>query len=141
MSWIYQGKKFTETDIPENGIGFIYHMSVILNGNTYAYIGKKNFFSNVKKKLGKKALALVTDKRLKKYTKEQKANFENYYSSNQQLKEAHKAGCKIKREILIICYSATELTYQEVKHQFKYEVLEKEGYLNANILGKFFRSK
>ena len=75
MSWIYLGKEFTEANIPENGIGFIYHMSVILNGNTYAYIGKKNFFSNVKKKLGKKALALVTDKRLKKYTKEQKANF------------------------------------------------------------------
>ena len=141
MSWIYQGKKFTETNIPENGIGFIYHMSVILNGNTYAYIGKKNFFSNVKKKLGKKALALVTDKRLKKYTKEQKANFENYYSSNQQLKEAYKAGVMIKREILLICYSATELTYQEVKHQFKYEVLEKENYLNANILGRFYKTK
>ena len=141
MSWIYQGKKFTETNIPENGIGFIYHMSVILNGNTYAYIGKKNFFSNVKKKLGKKALALVTDKRLKKYTKEQKANFENYYSSNQQLKEAYKAGLIIKREILLICYSSTELTYQEVKHQFKYEVLEKEEYLNANILGRFYKTK
>jgi len=141
MSWIYQGKKFTETNIPENGIGFIYHMSVILNGNTYAYIGKKNFFSNVKKKLGKKALALVTDKRLKKYTKEQKANFENYYSSNQQLKEAYKAGVTIKREILLICFSATELTYQEVKHQFKYEVLEKENYLNANILGRFYKTK
>ncbi len=141
MNWIYQGKKFTETNIPENGIGFIYHMSVILNGNTYAYIGKKNFFSNVKKKLGKKALALVTDKRLKKYTKEQKVNFENYYSSNQQLKEAYKAGVIIKREILLICYSATELTYQEVKHQFKYEVLEKENYLNANILGRFYKTK
>jgi len=141
MSWIYQGKKFTETNIPENGIGFVYHMSVILNGNTYAYIGKKNFFSNVKKKLGKKALALVTDKRLKKYTKEQKANFENYYSSNQQLKEAYKAGVMIKREILLICFSSTELTYQEVKHQFKYEVLEKENYLNANILGRFYKTK
>jgi len=50
MSWIYQGKKFTETDIPENGIGFIYHMSVILNGNTYAYIGKKEFLFKCKKK-------------------------------------------------------------------------------------------
>ena len=141
MSWIYQGKEFTEAHIPENGIGFIYHMSVILNGNTYAYIGKKNFFSNVKKKLGKKALAQVTDKRLKKYTRESKPSFMNYYSSNQQLKEAHKAGLIIKREILMICYSATELTYQEVKHQFKYEVLERKEYLNANILGKFFRSK
>jgi uncharacterized protein YqgQ len=47
----------------------------------------------------------------------------------------------IKREILLICYSATELTYQEVKHQFKYEVLEKENYLNANILGRFYKTK
>jgi hypothetical protein len=141
MSWIYEGKEFQEVDIPEGAVGFIYHMSVILNGNSYAYIGKKNFFSNVKKKLGKKALALVTDKRLKKYTREQKPNFMNYYSSNQQLKEAHKAGLVIRREILMICYSATELTYQEVKHQFKYEVLEKENYLNANILGKFYKIK
>jgi hypothetical protein len=141
MSWIYQGKEFDESCIPEGAVGFIYHMSVILNGNSYAYIGKKNFFSNVKKKLGKKALAQVTDKRLKKYTRELKPNFMNYYSSNQQLKEAHKAGFIIKREILMICYSATELTYQEVKHQFKYEVLEKEGFLNGNILGKFYKTK
>jgi uncharacterized protein YqgQ len=141
MSWIYKSKQFDESCIPEGSVGFIYHMSVILNGNTYAYIGKKNFFSNVKKKLGKKALALVTDKRLKKYTRDIKPSFMNYYSSNQQLKEAHKAGLIIKREILMICYSATELTYQEVKHQFKYEVLEKENYLNANILGRFYKTK
>lgn len=141
MSWIYRSKQFDESCIPKGSVGFIYHMSVILNGNTYAYIGKKNFYGNIKKPLGKKALALVTDKRLKKYTRELKPNFMNYYSSNQQLKEAHKAGLIIKREILMICYSATELTYQEVKHQFKYEVLEKENYLNANILGRFFKIK
>lgn len=141
MSWTYKGVEFTEINIPENAIGFVYHMSVILNGHTYAYIGKKNFFANIKKPMGKKALAMSTDKRLKKYTRELKPNFMNYYSSNQQLKEAHKAGCVIKREILVICYSAMELTYQEVKHQFKYEVLEKEGFLNGNILGRFFRSK
>ena len=116
-------------------------MTAIIDGKSIAYIGKKNFFSNVKKKLGKKALALVTDKRLKKYTREQKPNFMNYYSSNQQLKEAYKAGVMIKREILMICYSATELTYQEVKHQFKYEVLEKEEFLNGNILGRFYKIK
>lgn len=141
MSWIHEGKVFDESNIPEGAIGFIYHMSVILNGHSYAYIGKKNFFANIKKPMGKKALAQTTDKRLKKYTRVLKPNFMNYFSSNQQLKEAHKAGCKIKREILMICYSATELTYQEVKHQFKYEVLEKEGYLNGNILGKFYKFK
>ena len=139
--WIYNGAEFNESHIPEKAVGFVYHMSVILNGNTYAYIGKKNFFANVKKPIGKKALALVTDKRLKKYTRELKPNFMNYYSSNQQLKEAHKAGYKIKREILVICFSAMELTYQEVKHQFKYEVLEKEGFLNGNILGRFYKTK
>jgi len=141
MSWIYKGKVFNESDIPEGAIGFVYHMSVILNGNSYAYIGKKNFFANIKKPMGKKALAQTTDKRLKKYTRVVKPNFMAYHSSNQQLKEAHKAGCKIKREILMICYSATELTYQEVKHQFKYEVLEKEEFLNENILGKFYKFK
>jgi hypothetical protein len=141
MSWIYQNKVFTESDIPEGAIGFVYHMSVILNGNSYAYIGKKNFFANIKKPMGKKALAQTTDKRLKKYTRVIKPNFMAYHSSNQQLKEAYKAGCKIKREILMICYSATELTYQEVKHQFKYEVLEKEEFLNGNILGKFYKFK
>lgn len=141
MSWIYKSKEFDESCIPEGSVGFIYLMTAIIDGKSVAYIGKKNFFSNVKKKLGKKALALVTDKRLKKYTREQKPNFMNYYSSNQQLKEAHKAGVMIKREILMICYSATELTYQEVKHQFKYEVLEREEYLNANILGRFYKTK
>jgi hypothetical protein len=141
MSWIHEGKVFDESNIPEGAIGFIYHMSVVLNGHSYAYIGKKNFFANIKKPMGKKALAQTTDKRLKKYTRVLKPNFMNYFSSNQQLKEAHKAGCIIKREILRICYTATELTYQEVKHQFKYEVLEKEGYLNGNILGKFYKFK
>ena len=141
MSWVYKSKEFNDSSIPEGSIGFIYLMTAIIDGKSVAYIGKKNFFSNVKKKLGKKALALVTDKRLKKYTREQKPNFMNYYSSNQQLKEAYKAGVMIKREILMICYSATELTYQEVKHQFKYEVLEREEYLNANILGRFYKTK
>lgn len=141
MSWIYQGKKFTETNIPQHGIGFIYIMTAIIDGKSVAYIGKKNFFSNRKKPLGKKALALTTDKRLKKYTREIKPDFMNYYSSNKILKDAHKAGVTIKREILMICNTGMELTYQEVKHQFKYEVLEKDEYLNANILGRFYKTK
>jgi hypothetical protein len=141
MSWKYKGKEFDEACIPEGGIGFIYIMTAIINGKSVAYIGKKNFFANIKRPLGKKALAMSTDKRLKKYTRELKPDFMKYYSSNKTLKDAHKAGVVIKREILMICYSAMELTYQEVKHQFKYEVLEKEEYLNANILGRFYKTK
>jgi hypothetical protein len=141
MSWIYKGKEFNQFCIPTGAIGFIYSMTAIIDGKSVAYIGKKNFFANIKKPLGKKALAMSTDKRLKKYTRELKPDFMNYYSSNKTLKEAHKAGVVIKREILMICYSAMQLTYQEVKHQFKYEVLEKEEYLNGNILGRFYKTK
>jgi hypothetical protein len=141
MSWKYQGKEFNQESIPENAVGFIYIMTAIIEGKSVAYIGKKNFFANIKRPMGKKALAMSTDKRLKKYTRELKPDFMNYYSSNKTLKDAHKAGVMIKREILMICYSAMELTYQEVKHQFKYEVLEKEEYLNANILGRFYKTK
>lgn len=139
--WIYQNKEFNDSMIPDGAVGFIYIMTAIIDGKSVAYIGKKNFFANIKRKMGKKALAMVTDKRLKKYTRELKPDFMNYYSSNKVLKDAHKSGVVIKREILRICYSAMELTYQETKHQFAYEVLEKEEFLNGNILGRFYKFK
>lgn len=139
--WIYQNKEFNDSMIPDGAVGFIYIMTAIIDGKSVAYIGKKNFFANIKRKMGKKALAMVTDKRLKKYTRELKPDFMNYYSSNKVLKDAHKSGVVIKREILRICYSAMELTYQETKHQFAYEVLEKEEFLNGNILGRFYKIK
>ena len=140
MSWIYQGKEFNEGDIPQGGVGFIYIMTAIIDGKSVAYIGKKNFYSQTKKKMGKKQLALVTDKRLKQYTIEKKLNYKNYYSSNEVLKEYRKNIGDIHRVIIEICYSNIELTYKEVKHQFINEVLEDESYLNNNILGKFYKT-
>ena len=141
MSWIYQGVEFRDHMIPEGAVGFIYEISGIINGKAVKYIGKKNFFADVKIKLGKRALAMTTDKRLKKYRRELKPNYQNYYSSNKVLKDFVKAGGVVKREMLIICYSKADLTYQETKHQFIYEVLEKEEYLNGNILGRFYKIK
>lgn len=139
--WIYEGKQFKDSHIPEGAIGFIYLMTAIIEGKSVMYIGKKNFFANIKRPLGKKALAVSTDKRLKKYKMVITPDYKNYFSSNKILKEAHKNGINIKREILRICYSAMELTYQETKHQFVYEVLEKEEFLNGNILGRFYKIK
>jgi len=141
MSWLYKSRDFDESCIPEGFVGFIYIMTAVIDGKSVAYIGKKNFFANIKRPLGKKALAMSTDKRLKKYVRELKPDFMNYYSSNKTLKDAHKRGIKIKREILILCATQMELTYQETKHQFLYEVLEKEEYLNGNILGRFYKTK
>ena len=139
MTWKYKGKEFDESCVPLGGIGFIYIMTAIIDGKSVAYIGKKNFFANIKKPLGKKALAMTTDKRLKKYTREIKPDFMNYYSSNKTLKDAHKAGVIIKREILMICYSQMELTYQECKYLFCNDCIIDDKYLNSNILGKFYR--
>lgn len=141
MSWIYNGKEFLDKMVPEGAVGFIYEMNAIIDGKVVRYIGKKNFYANIKKMKGKKALAMTTDKRLKKYTRELKLDYQKYYSSNKVLKDFAKSGGLIKREILKICYSAMELTYQETKHQFLYEVLEKEEFLNGNILGRFYKIK
>ena len=69
MSWVYKSRDFDESCIPEGFVGFIYIMTALIDGKSVAYIGKKNFFANIKRPLGKKALAMSTDKRLKKYVR------------------------------------------------------------------------
>ena len=133
---------FKKSMIPEGAVGFVYKMNYKDDdGQYYSYIGKKNFYSRRKKKFGKKALAAVTDKRTKKYEMVTKLDYENYFSSNKQMKQAHKDGKMIHRTILKICFTKAELTYQETKYQFKYEVLERGWYLNGNILGRFYKGK
>jgi hypothetical protein len=139
ISWIRNGCTFDDSQIPEGAVGFIYQMSAIIDGKVVLYIGKKNFYANLKRKIGKKKLP--TDKRLKKYTRVSKTSYANYYSSNETLKKAHKDGVLIHREIIKICYSKTELSYEEVKQQFLLGVLENDIYLNGNILGRFFKQK
>jgi hypothetical protein len=141
MSWIYKGEVFNDSKIPEGALGFIYEMEAIIDGKAVRYIGKKNFYSTTKKKFGVKAIANMEDKRAKKYTIQVKTNYQNYYSSNKVLQDAHKAGVIIKRFMVRICFSKTELTYHETKFQFVREVLEKEEYLNQNILGRFYKTK
>ncbi len=132
---------FLDNMIPKNAVGFVYVMEMIKDGEMYAYIGKKNFYSKRKKKFGKKALAAIKDKRAKKYEIITKLDYHNYFSSNKELKQAYKDGLHINRVILKICFSKAELTYQETKAQFKQEVLEKDYYLNGNILGRFYKGK
>ena len=136
-------KPFNDDMIPKGAVGFVYMMNYLdsKSGIMYGYIGKKNFYSKRKKKFGKKALAAMTDKRAKKYETVIKLDYENYFSSNKELKQAYKDGKLIYRTILKICFSKMELTYEETKAQFKYEVLERDNYLNGNILGKFYKGK
>ena len=104
MSWLHKGEVFNDSKIPEGAIGFIYEMEAIIDGKAVRYIGKKNFYSTTKKKLGVKALANMEDKRAKKYTIQVKTNYQNYYSSNKVLQDAHKNGIPIKRFMIKICF-------------------------------------
>jgi hypothetical protein len=137
--WILNGKEFTEEMIPEGAVGFVYEMLAIVNGKSIRYIGKKNFYADVKTKLGKKEMP--ADKRLKTYKRVRKVTYQNYYSSNDVLKKAHKDGITIRREILHICFDKRQLSYYECKYQFTLGVLESEEFLNGNILGKFYKLK
>ena len=78
---------------------------------------------------------------LMNYKRITKLDYKNYFSSNKELKQAYKDGKLIYRTILKICFSKMELTYEETKAQFKYEVLERDDYLNGNILGRFYKGK
>ena len=139
--WIYNKQEFTDEMIPDGAFGFIYGMTVIINGENKIYIGKKNLYSEQNIPLGKKALAEREDKRMSKKKKVKKLAYKNYFSSNAVLKKAKLDGLPVKRLILKFCFCKSELSYEEAKYLFNTGALENDKYLNDNILGKFYRSK
>ena len=137
MQWNYQDKIIQEiSDLPEGAFGFIYQTTHLPTGKKY--IGKKSLIYNLKKKLGKKEKALWEGKgrppTFKRVLKE--SDWKTYYGSHAFINEAH--DYDLHRKILQIAYNKKELTYLECKWQFVLGVLEDKGYLNDNILGKFF---
>lgn len=152
MTWTYKGQVITEvSDMPENVFGFIYK---ITNGKTgQFYIGKKQVVSVRKRKFGKREIAALEDKRMKKYeyvTKE--SDWKEYRSSNKVVKgwfdENETAlnegrnddiNDRLELRILRFCSNKKSLTYYELQEQFAHDVLADEDSLNDNLLGKFFR--
>jgi hypothetical protein len=152
MTWIYRGQCITElADMPDDVFGFIYK---ITNGKTNEfYIGKKQVVSVRKRNFGKREIAALEDKRMKKYemiTKE--SDWKQYRSSNKIVKswfeENERAlaegrnddiNAQLKLEILRFCSNKKSLTYYELQEQFAHDVLGDELALNDNLLGKFFR--
>jgi len=132
--------------MPEGTHGFIYK---ITNGETNEYyIGKKQVVSIRKRKFGKKEIAALTDKRIKRYemvTKESK--WVDYRSSNKTVstwfdkdgRPSDSENNRLELKILKFCKSKKALTYYELQEQFSHNVLADEYSLNDNLLGKFFR--
>ena len=129
MSWVYEGREFTEADIGSS-VGFVY---VIENKTTTRrYIGKKLFFfTRTKVVKGKK-------KRLKV-----PSDWPTYWSSSVELQaDVASLGEEcFTREVLHLCGNKGSMSYLEAKLQFKHEVLERpELWYNGIINCKIHRS-
>ena len=137
--WIYKDKPL-ET-IPKGFYGFIYELE--LDDGT-KYIGKKSFYENKTLPALKNGKQRPNSKRIGKNKNgkriyydivSKESNWKDYYGSS-KLVDKNKV---VKRTILELCETKRYLTYAEVKWQFKLDVLEKDEYLNENILGKFYK--
>lgn len=127
MEWSYLGDI-----IPTDCFGFCY---CIHYTDGTKYIGKKNMYSYLKKPLGKKELALVTDKRLKKYKVVEKESDWKTYNGSCKLSEGKTIAHK---EILCFCKTKVDLTYMETKLLMEHNVLFDNTYLNMNVGGTYF---
>lgn len=66
-------------------------------------------------------------------------NWKTYCSSSKEIKEMLKTHSG-SFQILEFAKTKREMTYLESRYQMEYRVLEKDEYLNKNILGKFYRN-
>ena len=136
-TWTYQGNMITEmSDMPENTWGIVY---MITAENGKKYIGRKQLYSERKRKFGKKESALITDKRKKLWEMVKKeSDWKTYTGSNKELNDDIKNGTSYKKEILYYCRDKKQLAYLETKELFVREVLEHDEFYNSNISGKFY---
>ena len=117
--------------------GFIYRITY---SNGTMYIGKKSVKSYIKKPLTKKELALVTDKRMKKYKMiEKESNWRTYNGSCKS--EAIKKLDIVSKEIIHICNTKLDLSYWETFYLMGVNVLFDEKYHNSNVGGLYYCGK
>lgn len=123
--WIIDDKAFESEDI-EGYYGFVYLIVNKTNGRKY--LGRKYFY-NLRKAKGKKN-RVKSESDWKKY----------YGSSDDLLEDIKKFGNdNFERYIMSLHITKGDTNYEEVKQQFVYNVLEEDGWYNANISGKYRR--
>jgi len=118
--WLYNDKQFTEDMIGDN-VGFVYLITNLTNGKMY--IGKKLFTKSK-----------TYQKNNKRKQKRVLSDWVEYTGSNNQLNEDVIAGHQIRKEILLLCKSKSELNYMELKYQVQFNVLfQPDKYYNSYI--------
>lgn len=139
MNWTYNNKEYTEIHDPLL-VGFVYKITHLPSGKEY--IGMKNFYSSRTKKLGKKAIAILPDKRMSKKVKTTcESNWRDYLSSSKTLQQLIKSDPhQFKKEIISFHYTKKSLSYSELRLLVLNDVLLSDKYYNDYIgVNKFFR--
>ncbi len=124
-------------DTPKEAIGFIYRIQHKKTGKFY--IGKKILFTNRKTKIGvREKAATKTRKKYKIVTKE--SDWLSYCGSSKELLDDIKKHSisSFTKEILEFCCSKKYMTYSEIAHQIKNDVLTSNSY-NGNIMGRYYK--
>lgn len=144
MNWFYKDIKINNLDDilalnDFNPYGFIYQ---IYYENYKTYIGKKALYKRYKLPALKNGKQRPNSERIGKNVKgkrvyydivRKESNWFDYVGSvDTDLEPIHK-------EILCFARTKRELTYLEIKEQFKHNVLEDELYINNNINGLWFK--
>jgi hypothetical protein len=129
-------------DFTTDYFGFIYKITNLETGKFY--IGKKSFIHNKKKKLGKKELLLIPVTRGRRpTTKREKVDsgWRTYWGSSKTLLSDIKelGEDKFERVILSFHTSSKQLTYFEMMHHVRENVLFRDDCYNDNILAKFYK--
>ena len=142
--WTYLDKPMNKlSDFPDNAKGFVY---LIEFSNGKKYIGKKNLrktstlpaLKNGTVREGAiQVVKIVNHKKVKKDIVTRESDWFTYTGSS-----TYCAGLvPVKKTILAIAQNDYELTYLEIREQCIHKVLEKEEFINANILAKFFKGR
>lgn len=137
VNWTYRGEEITDiTQMPKDVFGFIY---LITTSSGRAYIGKKQVVSVRKRKFGKREIAKMENKRLKKWEYVTKENdWKTYTGSNIDLNNLIADGEPYTKEILYYGTNKSQLTYLETRELWSHRVLESEKFFNGNIGGRHF---
>ena len=124
--WQYLGEDYHEA--PEQYQGFVYRIHD--RANDMFYIGKKNFWMTRKLK----PLKGKTNRRHRR----EESDWQEYYGSNERLKEMVRAfgPDTFEREILILCANKNQMSYFEMKLQFEFDVLVNKQFYNEYIGGR-----
>lgn len=127
--WYYKGEIFNSTDI-KNAHGMIYLIEEISTGRLY--IGQKQLWTKKPRMVNKKKKMIKAESDWKKY----------YSSSNYIMEKVEKEGWSdFKRSVLVLCSSAGQMNYVELKLQIDLRMLEDASkYINGFVGGKIHAS-